>query len=401
MHQKSPPSLSRAVIVSAVRTPVGKFQGALSSLSATELGAKVVAEATRRAGIAPEAVDEVIMGNVVQAGLGQNPARQAALGGGLHVRVAAMTINKVCGSGLKAVALAAQGVTLGESEVVVAGGMESMSNCPYLLPGARTGYRFGNGEVVDAMIHDGLWDAYENYHMGITAELVAEKYQISREEQDQFALESHQKAVNAMHSCFIESQIVPVEVPQKKGETVVVCRDESPRPDSSLASLAKLRPAFKKDGTVTAGNAPGTNDGAAALVVTSEENAARLGVEPMARIVAQSVSGVEPKWLLMAPVEAVEKILQKTGWDRDRDVDLIELNEAFAVQAIAVMRELRLDPAKVNVNGGAVAIGHPIGASGARILVTLLYEMRRRNAHRGIAALCLGGGNAVALAVER
>jgi acetyl-CoA C-acetyltransferase len=401
MHQKSPPALSRAVIVSAVRTPVGKFQGALSSLSATELGAKVVAEATRRAGIAPEAVDEVIMGNVVQAGLGQNPARQAALGGGLHVRVAAMTINKVCGSGLKAVALAAQGVALGESEVVIAGGMESMSNCPYLLPGARTGYRFGNGEIVDSMIHDGLWDAYENYHMGITAELVAEKYQISREEQDQFALESHQKAVNAMHSCFIESQIVPVEVPQKKGENVVVRRDESPRPDSSLASLAKLRPAFKKDGTVTAGNAPGTNDGAAALVVTSEENAARLGVEPMARIVAQSVSGVEPKWLLMAPVEAVEKILQKTGWDRDRDVDLIELNEAFAVQAIAVMRELRLDPAKVNVNGGAVAIGHPIGASGARILVTLLYEMRRRNAHRGIAALCLGGGNAVALAVER
>ncbi len=401
MHQTSSPALSRAVIVSAVRTPVGKFQGALSSLSATELSAKVVAEATRRAGIAPEAVDEVIMGNVVQAGLGQNPARQAALGGGLHVRVAAMTINKVCGSGLKAVALAAQGVALGESEIVVAGGMESMSNCPYLLPGARTGYRFGNGEVVDAMIHDGLWDAYENYHMGITAELVAEKYKISREEQDQFALESHQKAVRAMNSCFIESQIVPVEVPQKKGETVVVRRDESPRPDSSLASLAKLRPAFKKDGTVTAGNAPGTNDGAAAVVVTSEENAARLHVEPLARIVAQSVSGVEPKWLLMAPVEAVEKILQKTGWDRDRDVDLIELNEAFAVQAIAVMRELRLDPAKVNVNGGAVAIGHPIGASGARILVTLLYEMRRRNLHRGIAALCLGGGNAVALAVER
>ncbi len=394
-------SLPRPVIVSAVRTPVGKFQGALSSLSATQLGAKVVAEATRRAGIAPEAVDEVIMGNVVQAGLGQNPARQAALGGGLDVRVAAMTINKVCGSGLKAVALAAQGVTLGESEIVIAGGMESMSNCPYLLPGARTGYRFGNGEVVDSMIHDGLWDAYENYHMGITAELVADKYKISREEQDQFALESHQKAVHAMNSCFIESQIVPVEIAQKKGETLVVRRDESPRPDSSLAALAKLRPAFKKDGTVTAGNAPGTNDGAAALAITTEDNAARLGVEPLARIVAQSVSGVEPKWLLMAPVEAVEKLLQKTGWDRDRDVDLIELNEAFAVQAIAVMRELHLDPAKVNVNGGAVAIGHPIGASGARILVTLLYEMRRRNVHRGIAALCLGGGNAVALAVER
>jgi acetyl-CoA C-acetyltransferase len=292
-------------------------------------------------------------------------------------------------------------VALGESEIVIAGGMESMSNCPYLLPGARTGYRFGNAEVVDSMVHDGLWDAYENYHMGMTAELVAEKYKISREEQDQFALESHQKAVRAMNSCYIESQILPVEIPQKKGEPIVVRRDESPRADSSLAALAKLRPAFKKDGTVTAGNAPGTNDGAAAVMVTSEENAARLRIEPLARIVAQSVSGVEPKWLLMAPVEAVEKILKKTGWDRDRDVDLIELNEAFAVQAIAVMRELRLDPAKVNVNGGAVAIGHPIGASGARILVTLLYEMRRRNVHRGIAALCLGGGNAVALAVER
>jgi acetyl-CoA C-acetyltransferase len=394
-------SPSQPVILSAVRTPVGKFQGGLASLSATQLGAKVVAEAARRAGIEPAAVDEVIMGNVIQAGLGQNPARQAALGGGLHVRVAAMTINKVCGSGLKAVALAAQGVTLGESEIVIAGGMESMSNCPYLLPGARTGYKIGNGEIVDSMIHDGLWDAYENYHMGMTAELVAEKYKISRQEQDQFALESHQRAVRAMNSCFVESQILPIEVPQKKGEPVVIRRDESPRPDSSLETLGKLRPAFKKDGSVTAGNAPGTNDGAAAVVVTGERNAAQLGKTPMARIVAQSVSGIEPKWLLMAPVEAVEKILKKTGWDRDRDVDLYELNEAFAVQALAVVRELRLDPAKVNVNGGAVAIGHPIGASGARILVTLLYEMQRRNAHRGIAALCLGGGNAVALAVER
>jgi acetyl-CoA C-acetyltransferase len=405
MNEEFPPASSRAVatavIIGAVRTPVGKFQGGLAPLSATELGAKAVAESARRAGIAPETVDEVIMGNVVQAGLGQNPARQAALRGGLHVRVAAMTINKVCGSGLKAVGLAAQAVSLGESEIVIAGGMESMSNCPYLLPGARTGYRFGNGEVVDSMIHDGLWDAYENYHMGMTAELVAEKFKISREEQDQFALESHRRAVHAMNSCFIESQIVPVEVPQKKGEPLIIRRDESPRPDASLAALAKLRLAFTKDGTVTAGNAPGTNDGAAAVVVTSEANATRLGCEPMARIVAQSVSGVEPKWLLMAPVEAVEKILKKTGWDRDRDVDLIELNEAFAVQAIAVIRELHLDRSKVNVNGGAVAIGHPIGASGARILVTLLYEMQRRNVHRGIAALCLGGGNAVALAVER
>jgi acetyl-CoA C-acetyltransferase len=394
-------NLSQPVILSAVRTPVGKFQGALSSFTATELGARVVAEVTHRAGIEPDAVDEVIMGNVVQAGLGQNPARQAALRGGLNARVAAMTINKVCGSGLKSVALAAQGVMLGESDIVVAGGMESMSNCPYLLPDARGGYRIGDRQVVDSMIHDGLWDVYEDFHMGMTGELVAEKYKISREEQDKFALQSHQRAVHAMNSCFVESQILPIEVPQKKGEPIVLRRDESPRADASLEALAKLRPAFKKEGTVTAGNAPGTNDGAAAVVVASEAAAARLGKTPMARIVAQAVSGVEPKWVMMAPVEAVERLLRKTGWDRDRDVDLYELNEAFAVQAIAVMRELRLDPAKVNVNGGAVAIGHPIGASGARILVTLLYEMQRRGVHRGIAALCLGGGNAVALAVER
>ncbi len=395
------PDLRQPVILSAVRTPVGKFQGALSSFSATELGARVVAEVTHRAGIEPDTVDEVIMGNVVQAGLGQNPGRQAALRGGLHPRVAAMTINKVCGSGLKAVALAAQNVKLGESDIVIAGGMESMSNCPYLLPEARGGYRIGDRQVIDSMIHDGLWDVYEDFHMGMTAELVAEKYKISRQEQDKFALQSHQRAVQAMNSCFVESQIMPIDVPQKKGEPVVLRRDESPRPDASLEGLAKLRPAFKKDGSVTAGNAPGTNDGAAAVVVTSEDTAARLGKTPLARIVAQAVSGVEPKWVMMAPVEAVEKLLRKTGWDRDRDVDLYELNEAFAVQAIAVMRELRLDPAKVNVNGGAVAIGHPIGASGARILVTLLYEMQRRGLHRGIAALCLGGGNAVALAVER
>ncbi len=389
------------VILSAVRTPVGKFQGGLAPLSAPRLGAIVVAEAVRRAGIEPDQVSEVIMGNVVQAGVGQNPARQAALWGGLSNRVAALTINKVCGSGLKAVGLAAQSIMLGDNEFVVAGGMESMSNCPYLLPGARNGYRLGNAEVVDSMIHDGLWDVYNNFHMGVAAELVAEKYKISRQEQDQFALESHQKAVRAMNSCYLESQIIPVEVPQKKGEPITIKRDESPRADTTLEALAKLRPPFKKDGSVTAGNAPGTNDGAAALVVTSEARAAKLGRTPMARIVAQSVSGIEPKWLLMAPVEAVEKLLAKTGWDRDRDVDLYELNEAFAVQALAVIRELRLDSSKVNVNGGAVAIGHPIGASGARILVTLLHEMQRRNARRGIAALCLGGGNAVALAVER
>ena len=393
--------MEQPVIIRAVRTPIGKFQGGLAPLSAVDLGAKVVAEAVRRAGVEPQSVDEVIMGNVLSAGLGQNPARQAGLYGGLHPHVAAMTINKVCGSGLKAVALAGQGIQLGETDVVVAGGMESMSNCPYLLPGARTGYRLGNAQIIDSMINDGLWDKYNDFHMGMTAELVAEKYNISREEQDRFALESHQKAVNARKSCYFEAQILPIEIPQKKGAPVVIKYDESPREDSSMELLARLKPAFKKDGTVTAGNAPGTNDGAAAVVVTSERNAARLGKKAMAHIVAQAVSGVEPKWVMMAPVQAVEKLLKKTGWDRDRDVDMVELNEAFAVQALAVMRELRLDPAKVNVNGGAVALGHPIGASGARILVTLLYELERRNLKRGIAALCLGGGNAMALAVER
>jgi len=394
--------MENPVILSAVRTPIGKFMGGLSPLSATELGALVVKEAVRRAGIDPKQVDEAIMGNVIQAGLGQNPARQAALKGGLDPRVAAMTINKVCGSGLKAVALAAQAVALGESETVVAGGMESMTNSPYLMKGARSGFRLGNAELLDSMINDGLWDVYENFHMGVTAELVAEKYHISREEQDRYSLESHRRAVHATKSCFVTDQIVPVEIPQKKGPPIVIKTDESPREDTSLEALAKLKPAFKKEGgTVTAGNAPGTNDGAAALVVTGEKTAAGLGKRPMARIVAQATSGVEPKWVMMAPVEAVEKLLAKTGWDRDKNVDLYELNEAFAVAAIAVTRQLKLDPAKVNVNGGAVALGHPIGASGARILVTLLYELQRRNLKRGIAALCLGGGNAVGLAVER
>jgi len=393
--------MEQAVILSAVRTPIGKFMGGLAPLTAPELGAKAIAEAVRRAGIEPNLVDEAIMGNVVQAGLGQNPARQAALRGGLDPRVAAMTINKVCGSGLKAVALASQAVQLGESDVVVAGGMESMSNCPYLLKGARSGFRLGNQEIFDSMITDGLWDVYENYHMGVTGELVAEKYGITRQEQDQFALESHRKAVRAIKSCFFGAQIVPVEIPQKKGEPLIIKTDESPREDTSLEALGKLKAAFQKDGTVTAGNAPGTNDGAAAVIVTSEKNAARMGKSPMARIVAQAVSGVEPKWVMMAPVDAIEKLLKKTGWDRDKDVDLVELNEAFAVAAIAVTRVLKLNPEKVNVNGGAVALGHPIGASGARVLVTLLFEMQRRNLKRGIAALCLGGGNAVALAIER
>ncbi len=394
--------MKKVVILSAVRTPIGKFMGGLSPLTAPEMGAKVIAESVRRAGIDPKQVDEAIMGNVLQAGLGQNPARQAALKGGLDPRVAAMTINKVCGSGLKAVALAAQAVTLGESEIVVAGGMESMTNAPYLMKGARTGFRLGNSELLDSMIVDGLWDAYEDFHMGMTAELVAEKYGISRQEQDEFALESHRKAVRATKSCFVSEQIIPIELPQRKGPPLIIKADESPREDTSLEALGKLKPAFKKEGgTVTAGNAPGTNDGAAAVVVTGEETAARLGRPVMARIVAQAVSGVEPKWVMMAPVEAVEKLLAKTGWDRDKDVDLYELNEAFAVAAIAVTRQLKLDPEKVNVNGGAVALGHPIGASGARILVALLYELQRRNLKRGIAALCLGGGNAVALAVER
>ena len=390
------------VILSAVRTPIGRFMGGLSPLSAPELGAIVVKEAVCRGGIDPKQVDEAVMGNVVQAGLGQNPARQAALKAGLDPRVAAMTINKVCGSGLKAVALAAQAATLGESEIIVAGGMESMSNAPYLMKGARTGFRLGNAQLIDSMINDGLWDAYEDFHMGVTAELVAEKYGITREEQDRYALESHRRAIHAIKSCFVTDQIIPVEIGQKKGPAVIIKSDESPREDTSLDALAKLRPAFKKEGgTVTAGNAPGTNDGAAAVVVTGENTAARLGKTPMARIVAQAVSGVEPKWVMMAPVDAVEKLLKKTGWDRDKDVDLVELNEAFAVAAIAVTRQLKLNPEKVNVNGGAVALGHPIGASGARILVTLLYELQRRNLSRGIAALCLGGGNAVALAVER
>jgi acetyl-CoA C-acetyltransferase len=392
--------MKETVIISAVRTPIGKFQGALKSMSATELGALVVKAAVERAGLTPQQIDEVIMGNVVSAGLGQNPARQAALGGGLLPDVAAMTINKVCGSGLKAVGLASHAIQAGDSDIVVAGGMESMSNAPYLLPNAREGYRLGNGTLVDSMIHDGLWDAYENYHMGNTGENVAEKYRISRERQDEFALNSHRKAVAAIKAGRFRDEILPVPVPQRKGDPVVFATDESPRPDASIESLRALKPAFKKDGTVTAGNAPGVNDGAAALVVTSAERAAALKATPMARIIGQAVSGIEPAMVMMAPVKAVRKLVGKIGWNL-ADVDLVELNEAFSVQALAVTEQLELNPEKVNVNGGAVALGHPIGASGARILVTLLYEMQRRKARRGIAALCLGGGNAVALAVER
>jgi acetyl-CoA C-acetyltransferase len=390
------------VIISGCRTPVGKFQGSLADLSAPQLGAVVVREAVTRAKIQPQQVDECIMGNVISAGLGQNPARQAALFGGLAPEVGAMTINKVCGSGLKAVALAAQAIETGNSSVVVAGGMESMTNAPYLLPNARKGYRLGNGQLIDSMVHDGLWDVYNDYHMGITGENVAEKYSIGREEQDEFAVNSHRKAIAAQKECRFKSQIVPVELPaKKKGQAPVIFdKDEGPREDTTIDVLRSLKPAFKKDGTVTAGNAPGVNDGAAAVVVTSPARAKEFGTTPLVRIVAQATSGVEPKWVMMAPVGAVRQIWEKTGWKKD-DVDLYELNEAFSVQALGVIRELSLDMERVNVNGGAVALGHPIGASGARVLVTLIYEMIRRDVHRGIAALCLGGGNAVAMAVER
>ena len=390
-----------AVILAGARTPVGKFMGALKDFSAVDLGVIAARAAIERAGIDPGEVNEVILGNVVQAGNGQNPARQVALRAGIPNAVSALTINKVCGSGLKAVMLAANGIKVGEIELAVAGGMESMTNAPYLLKKARQGYRMGNGEMIDSMIHDGLWCAFDNWHMGNTGEVVAERYNVTREEQDEYALNSHRKATAAMKEGRFDREIVPVEIPQKKGAALLVREDEGPREDTSLEALAQLKPAFKREGgTVTAGNAPGVNDGAAALVVASEETARRLGRKPMARIIAQGTSGVEPKLVMMAPVTAIKMTLERAGWDL-ADVDLIELNEAFSVQAIAITRELGIDPAKLNVNGGAVALGHPIGASGARVLVTLLHEMQRRDVRRGLAALCLGGGNAVAMAVER
>src|SRR5688572_4406816 len=393
--------LNEAVIISAARTPVGKFLGSLKGFSAPELGSIVVRESVKRAGIKPEEIDEVIMGCVIQAGLGQNPARQAALRGGLSSTVAAVTVNKVCGSGLKAVMMAAQAVKLGDSEMVVAGGMESMSNAPYLIPKAREGFRSGNGELVDSMINDGLWCAFENYHMGCTGEIVADEYKIGRAEQDEFAMNSHRKAAAATTAGKFKDEIVPVEIPQKKGAAIVFDTDETVREDTSVEVLGKLKPAFKQEGgTVTAGNAPGVNDGASALVVTSLRRARELGVEPMGRIVAQATAGVEPRLVMMAPVEAVRKLFKKTGWSAS-EVDLVELNEAFSVAAVAVTRELGFDPERVNVNGGAVALGHAIGQSGSRLLTTVLYELKRRDAHRAVVALCLGGGNAVAMAVER
>ncbi len=391
--------MRKAIIVAACRTPIGRFLGSLKGFPATELGGLVVREAVRRAGLRPEQVDEAIMGNVLSAGLGQNPARQAALKGGLPVTVPALTINKVCGSGLKAVALAAQAVRAGDHDVVVAGGMESMSNAPFLVGGAREGLRLGHGELVDSMIHDGLWDAFENVHMGCCGEAVAGKYGISRQAQDEYALGSHRRAIAAIDGGKFKAEIIPVPIPQKKGAAISFEVDEGPRRETSLEALAKLKPAFQEGGTVTAGNAPGVNDGAAALVVVAEERVAKTGVRPLAEIAAYASSGIEPKMVMMAPLEAIRKVLAKTGWSAD-EVDLYELNEAFAVQSVALVRELKLRPERVNVHGGAVALGHPIGCSGARVLTTLLYAMAERKAAKGVAALCLGGGNAVAMAVR-
>jgi acetyl-CoA C-acetyltransferase len=392
--------MQESVIVSAVRTPTGKFLGGLKDLTAPQLGALVVREAVSRAGIDPATVEECILGNVVSAGLGQAPARQAALNGGLSDHVAALTINKVCGSGLKAVMLAAQGIATGDIDVAVAGGMESMSNCPYLLTRVRDGLRMGNGEVVDSMINDGLWCSFEQCHMGNAGEVIATEYKVCRAQQDEYAFHSHRKAAEATSTGRFAAEIVPVTIPQKKGAPIVIDRDESIRADTTVESLAALRPAFRKDGTVTAGNAPPVNDGASALVVMSVARAERLNLKPMARIVGQATSGLAPKYVLMTPIEAVRRLSQKIGW-RLEDVDLFELNEAFSVQALAVLQQLGIDSQKVNVNGGAVALGHAIGSSGARILTTLLYALKQRNLKRGIATLCLGGGNGVALAVER
>jgi acetyl-CoA C-acetyltransferase len=391
--------MRETVIVSAVRTPTGKFLGGLKDFKAPQLGAIAIREAVARAGIDPASVDECIMGNVVSAGTGQAPARQAALGAGLHHRVAALTINKVCGSGLKAVMLAQQAIAAGDINIAVAGGMESMSNCPYLLSGAREGLRMGDGKLVDSMIHDGLWDPYDNVHMGLTGEHVADLFKVTREEQDAFSAGSHKKAAHATREGWFADEILPITIPQKKGDPIVISRDENIREDTTTESLGKLKPAFKKDGTVTAGNAPGVNDGASALVVMGADTAASLKLKPIARVVAQATSGLDPKLLLMTPVEAVRMVTKKAGWALS-DVDLFELNEAFAVQAVAVIRELGIDAAKVNVNGGAVALGHAIGSSGGRILTTLLYALKRHGKKKGVATLCLGGGNGVALAVE-
>ncbi len=391
---------NEAVIVSAVRTPIGNFMGSLSSLSAVRLGSVVITEALKRAGADSDFVEEVIMGNVLQAGLGQNPARQASIQAGLLNSVPAVTINKLCGSGLKAVMLAAQAIRCSDNDFIVAGGMESMSNAPYILPKARTGYRMGDQKIVDSLIHDGLWCAFTDVHMGITAENVAEKYEITREMEDEFAAKSQQKAELAIREEKFSSEIVPVSVPQRKGNLLLVEKDEFPRPGTTVEALSKLHPAFKRDGTVTAGNASGINDGAAALVVMSREKAKSLNVQPMARIVSYASVGVDPAYMGLGPIQATRKALQKAGLTIN-DIELIEANEAFAAQSIVVARELGFNEEKVNVNGGAIALGHPIGASGARILVTLLHELEKRSLGLGLATLCIGGGQGVAMIVER
>lgn len=392
--------MNRAVITSIVRTPIGTFGGALASVPASTLGTIVIKDALRRSQLAPEQVDWVVMGCVLQAGLGQNPARQVALAAGLPVETPALTINKVCGSGLQAVILAAQAVLLGDADIIVAGGMENMNLAPYLLNKARTGYRMGHSELIDSMIIDGLWCALGDTHMGITAENLAEKYGISREEQDAFAVASQQKTQAAMEQGRFQAEIVPVTIPQRRGEPVVLAQDEHPRAGVTVESLARLRPAFKPDGTVTAGNASGINDGAAAVVVMSERRAQELGIEPLAAIRSYATAGVEPAHMGLGPVPATRKALARAGLQLSQ-LDLIEANEAFAAQSLAVAQELEWDLEKVNVNGGAIALGHPIGASGARILVTLLSEMQKRAVRLGLATLCIGGGEGASLIVER
>ncbi|SNX53079.1 acetyl-CoA C-acetyltransferase [Thermoanaerobacterium sp. RBIITD] len=392
--------MKEVVIASAVRTAIGKFGGTLLTVPAVDLGAIVIKEALKRANIKPEEVNEVIMGNVLQAGLGQNPARQAELKAGIPVDVPAMTINMVCGSGLRAVTLAAQSIMTGDADIVVAGGMESMSRAPYVLNDARFGYRMNNGQLVDEMVYDGLTDVFNQYHMGITAENVAEKFGITREEQDELALRSQKLAAEAISSGRFEDEIVPVMIPQKKGDPIEFKVDEHVRPNTTMEALAKLKPAFKKDGTVTAGNASGINDAAAAVVVMSKEKALELGIKPLATIKSYGYAGVDPSVMGLGPIYATRKALEKVDLTVD-DLDLIEANEAFAAQAVAVCKELKFNMDKVNVNGGAIALGHPIGASGCRILVTLLYEMQKRNSHIGLATLCIGGGMGIAMVVER
>jgi acetyl-CoA C-acetyltransferase len=392
--------MREVVIASAARTPVGSFGGALSKVSAIDLGAVAAKEAIKRAGIQSEMIDEVVLGNVLSAGLGQNTARQVAIKSGIPESVPAMTINKVCGSGLRAVSMAAQFIMLGDADIVLAGGTESMSNAPYILPSARWGQRMGDGKIVDYMVHDGLWDIFNDYHMGITAENVAEKWNITREQQDEFSLKSQLRAEKAQKEGRFKEEIVPVEVPQRKGDPIIVDTDEHPRHGATIEKLAKLRPAFKKDGTVTAGNASGINDGAAAIIVMSKEKADELGIKPLAIIRSYASAALDPKIMGYGPVPATKLALQRAGLEA-KDLDLVEANEAFAAQSLAVVKDLGLDTEKVNVNGGAIALGHPIGASGARILVTLLYEMEKREAKTGLATLCIGGGQGTALIVER